>query len=208
MEKKLLERYPSLVGIMPQIDLAYRIIEETYENDGTLYVCGNGGSAADSEHIVGELMKSFKVKRPIPTDLRDALSAYGEYGEKLSDGLERGLRAISLNTHEALTSAYINDRVPELVYAQQLYGHARKGDTLLTLSTSGNSKNCLYAAVLAKSLGLKVIAMTGRGGGKLRDYSDALINVPEDETYLIQELHLPVYHYLCAKLEARFFDGK
>jgi len=205
MDEKLYTRYPSLLAVKDKIEAAYGILSETYKNGGTLYVCGNGGSAADSEHIVGELMKSFKIRRDIPSDFADVLRTYGEKGEKLAVGLERGLRAICLNTHEALSSAYINDREPELVYAQLLYGLARPGDALLTLTTSGNSKNCVYAAVTAKALGLKVIAMTGEGSGKVSEYADVTINVPEKETYLVQELHLPVYHYLCAELEQEFF---
>lgn len=206
MERILYERYPSLVSVKDKIDGALEILTEMYKNGGTLLVCGNGGSAADGEHIVGELMKSFKMRRDIKNDFAEKLKKFGEYGDKLTIGLERALPAVSLNTHEALTSAYINDREPDLVYAQQLFGLAKQNDTLLALTTSGNSANCVYAAVTAKAMGMKVIAMTGCSGGKIAEFADVVINVPEKETYLVQELHLPVYHYLCAELEKTFFN--
>jgi len=207
MERSIYERYPSLVCVKEKIDKALELLTDLYKNGGTLFVCGNGGSAADGEHIVGELMKSFKLRRDVKHDFAEKLKACGEYGDKLAVGLERALPAISLNTHEALSSAYINDREPELVYAQQLFGLAKPNDMLLTLTTSGNSANCIYAAVTAKAMDMKVIAMTGCSGGKIAELADVTINVPEKETYLVQELHLPIYHYLCAELEKTFFDN-
>lgn len=201
----LYSRYPSLESIRNSIDSACSLLETTFRSGCKLLVCGNGGSAADGEHIVGELMKSFRIKRPIGDTYRNALLSYGEDGNRLADTLEAALPAISLNTHEALSSAYCNDRDPELVYAQLFSGWAKPGDTLLTLSTSGNSANCVLAAIAAKAMDCHVIAMTGEGGGKLKEYADVLIAVPEKETYKVQELHLPVYHELCARLESIFF---
>ena len=202
----LITRYPSLEPVRADIEKAYAILEETYLNGGKVLCCGNGGSASDAGHIVGELMKSFVFKRPIRKDTAEALSAYGEYGTHLSAKLEGALPAISLNTHEALSSAYINDTDSSSVYAQLLYGLGRAGDTLVVLTTSGNSRNCVLAAVAAKATGIKVVSLTGQSGGEIARYSDANIAVPEKETYKVQELHLPVYHALCAMLEKRFFS--
>ncbi|MBO4220717.1 MAG: SIS domain-containing protein [Clostridia bacterium] len=206
--KSLFERYPVLETIRTEIEAAYSVLYETFQNGGRLYLCGNGGSAADGEHIVGELMKSFKIRRDVLPETAAALRSYGPYGEELAKGLERGLPAVSLNVHTALSSAYINDRSAEMVYAQQLFVLAKRGDALLAISTSGNSKNCLYAAITAKALGVKVIAMTGQSGGELAGLADVAIKAPAKETYLVQEYHLPIYHALCAKLEEDFFQTK
>jgi len=201
---ELMERYPQLNRA--EIQAAYALLAECYHNGGTVFCCGNGGSCADSEHIVGELMKSFLFKRAIRADIREKLADYGQLGADLMADLEGALPAVSLTGHPALTTAFLNDTNPQLTFAQQLYGLARPGDVLITLSTSGNSRNCLYAAVTARAMGVKVIALTGSGGGKLAGLADALIAVPEEETFKVQELHLPVYHCLCAMLEAEFFD--
>ena len=203
---KLVERYPKLETVSDSVVIAYQILEECYENDGKLLIAGNGGSAADSEHIAGELMKRFRVLRPVPQEFANRLKEIDpERGENLSKNLERGLIAIPLVAHEALTTAYINDVDGLGVFAQQLYGFGRKGDVFLGISTSGNSKNIMSATVVARALGIKVIGLTGNNGGELAKVSDVVIKVPENETYMIQELHLPVYHCLCLMLEEHFF---
>jgi len=202
----LCERYPKLVECREDIITAYKIMEEAYENDHKLLVAGNGGSAADSEHIAAELMKRFKTPRPCPQEFAEKLKKIdSERGEDLAKNLERGLMAIPLVAHEALTTAYINDVDDLGVFAQQLYGFGREGDVFLGISTSGNSKNVMSATVVARALGIKVIGLTGKAGGELAKVSDVCIRVPEDETYMIQELHLPVYHCMCLMLEDKFF---
>ena len=202
----LVSRYPQLSSCYADIVKAYDILEECYRGDHKLLIAGNGGSAADSEHIAGELMKRFKAPRPVPAEFAQKLKAIDSVrGEELARNLERGLMAIPLVAHEALSTAYINDVDGLGVFAQQLYGFGRPGDVFLGISTSGNSKNVMSASVVARALGIKVIALTGRNGGELAKIADAAIRVPEDETYLIQELHLPVYHCLCLMLEDRFF---
>ena len=202
----LVERYPKLYACKEDIEKAYLILEDCYVNDHKLLIAGNGGSAADSEHIAGELMKKFKLPRPVPTDFADKLRTIDkERGENLSKKLEGGLIAIPLVAHEALTTAYINDVDGFGVFAQQLYVFGRPGDVFLGISTSGNSKNVMSATVVARALRLKVIGLTGAKGGELATVADVVIKVPETETYMIQELHLPVYHCLCLMLEDRFF---
>ena len=205
----LVERYPKLAVCRDDIIKAYEIMEECYEGDHKLLIAGNGGSAADSEHIAGELMKRFKTPRPVPTEFSQKLKSIDpERGENLSKNLERGLMAIPLVAHEALTTAYINDVDGLGVFAQQLYGFGREGDVFLGISTSGNSKNVMSATVVARALNIKVIGLTGAAGGELGTGADVCIRVPETETYMIQELHLPVYHCLCLMLEDRFFGAE
>ena len=200
------ERYPTLVPIKEDILNTYTILEECYKNGGKLLIAGNGGSAADAEHIVGELMKKFKISRPVPETLAEKLEIIDPViGKQLANDLEQGLMAIPLVAHEALTTAYLNDAGSLSVYAQQLYGYGRPGDVFLGISTSGNSQNILYATVLAKAIGMKTIGLTGRAGGNMSKLADITIRVPADETYMIQELHLPVYHCLCLMLEEYFF---
>ena len=202
----LIDRYPKLIACRGDIRYAYELLEAAYQNGRKLLVCGNGGSASDSEHIVGELMKEFKLKRKIYGNQATALKDIDPgLGQTLADNLQGALPAISLTGHSALQTAYMNDAVPELVFAQQVNGYGKPGDVYLGISTSGNSKNVLYAAVTAKSKGLKVIGLTGEKENKLMKYADVCIRVPETETYKIQELHLPVYHCLCLMLEERFF---
>lgn len=203
---KLLKRYPVLESCREDIINAYVIMEECYEHDGKLLIAGNGGSAADSEHIAGELMKRFKTPRPVPQEFAEKLKAVDAVrGEELTKNLERGLMAIPLVAHEALSTAYINDVDGLGVFAQQLYGFGRPGDVFLGISTSGNSKNVMSATVVARALGMKVIGLTGAKGGELENVADVAVRVPETETYMIQELHLPVYHCWCLMLEDRFF---
>ena len=202
----LIERYPVLKVCEQSIIDAYLIMEECYVNDRKLLIAGNGGSAADSEHIAGELMKRFKTPRPVPPEFAEKLKSIDPVrGENLAHNLERGLMAIPLVAHEALSTAYINDVDGLGVFAQQLFGFGRPGDVFLGISTSGNSKNVISATVVARAIGLKVIGLTGAKGGELADVADVVIKVPETETYMIQELHLPVYHCLCLMLEDRFF---
>lgn len=203
--KELLERYPQLGVCGASIMAAYDKLVETVKSGNMVFCCGNGGSAADSEHIVGELLKCFKKKRPINKEIFDNLAEYGDNGEQLRNTLEGSIRAISLTSHLALSTAFANDRAPACVFAQQLYGLGQKGDTLIAISTSGNSQNCVYAAVVAKAMEIKTVALTGQKHGKLTDLCDCSINVPECETFKIQELHLPIYHALCAMLEEELF---
>jgi len=204
--KHLIDRYPKLIVCREDIKKAYLLLEEAYTDGRKLLVCGNGGSASDSEHIVGELMKEFKLKRKLYSDHAAALKAIDpDLGQVLADNLQGALPAISLTGHSSLQTAFMNDAVPELVFAQQVNGHGKPGDVFLGISTSGNSKNVLYAAVNAKAKGLKVIGLTGSRENKLMKYADVCIRVPETETYKIQELHLPVYHCLCLMLEEKFF---
>lgn len=202
----LMQRYPILASVKQDIINAYLIMEECYGHDGKLLIAGNGGSAADSEHIAGELMKRFKTPRPVTHEMAERLKEIDPIrGEDLAKKLERGLMAIPLVAHEALSTAYINDVDGLGVFAQQLFGFGRKGDVFLGISTSGNSKNVMSATVVAKALGIKVIGLTGAKGGELASVADVVVKVPETETYLIQELHLPVYHCWCLMLEDKFF---
>lgn len=203
----LIKRYPQLESIKEQIVDAYFILEDSYKNGGKLLIAGNGGSSADAEHIVGELMKGFKKKRKVSDEFARKLEALDkEKGKRLADKLQVGLPAIALSNHAALNTAYINDVDALLCFAQQVNGYGKTEDVLLAISTSGNSENVLYAAITAKAKGMKVIGLTGKDGGKLKEISDAAIIVPENETYMIQELHLPVYHCLCLMLENKFFE--
>lgn len=202
----LTQRYPALQTVEKEIADAYLIMEECFQQDGKLLIAGNGGSAADSEHIAGELMKRFKTPRPVTEEFASELKKIDPVrGEDLARNLERGLMAIPLVAHEALTTAYINDVDGLGVFAQQLFGFGRKGDVFLGISTSGNSRNILSATVVARALGIKVIGLTGADGGELAVVADAAVKVPERETYMIQELHLPIYHCWCLMLEDKFF---
>ena len=203
---ELIVRYRELEPIKENISRAFQLILQAFCSGKKLLIAGNGGSAADCEHIVGELMKSFKKKRPIQKDVTDKLQSFGEDGLRISEKLEGSLPAIALTNAISLSTAIANDIEQNIVFAQQLYGIAQKGDVFLAISTSGNSKNCVYAAITAKALGLKVISMTGCSDSKLSNLSDLCIRVPEFETFKVQELHLPVYHCLCAMLEEEFFD--
>ena len=203
---RLIDRYPKLIVCREDIWKAYLLLEEAYSSGRKLLVSGNGGSASDSEHIVGELMKEFKLKRRVFSDQAAALKEIDpELGQTLAERLQGALPAISLTGHSSLTTAFMNDAMPELVFAQQVNGYGKAGDVFLGISTSGNSKNVLYAAITAKSKGLKVIGLTGAKENKLMTFADVCIRVPETETYKIQELHLPVYHCLCLMLEQQFF---
>ena len=202
----LLERYPALECCKNSILNAYCMMEESYLSQHKLLVAGNGGSAADSEHIVGELMKGFKLPRPINGELAKACQDIDmQMGATIAEHLQGTLPAIALTGHPGLSTAFMNDCVPELVFAQQMLGFGQTGDSFLAISTSGNSKNIIYAAIVAKAKGVKIVGLTGSKPSRLAELADVCIQVPETETYKIQELHLPVYHCLCLMLEERFF---
>ena len=204
----LLSRYKKLEVCEVQIIRAYEEIEKTYLAGGKLLITGNGGSAADSEHVVGELMKAFVLPRRLPQEMEKKLKEIEpDLGAVLAERLQGALPSIALNGHPALTTAYMNDCEPLLCFAQQVNGYGKPEDVLLGISTSGNSKNILYAAVIAKAKGMKVIGLTGARESRLSALADVTIQVPETETYMIQELHLPVYHCLCLMLEERFFGN-
>ena len=203
---ELLNRYPSLCECKDDIENAVIAIIDCYEKGGKLLLCGNGGSCADCDHIVGELMKGFLKKRPLDNikkaEMKDNC---GLVDDELLNKLQGGLPAIAIPSITALNSAFCNDVDPELIYAQPLMSLARENDILIGISTSGNSKNVFGAVKVAKALGIKVIGLTGKTGGKLKDTADICICAPETETFKIQELHLPIYHYLCAAVEEHFF---
>lgn len=202
------ERYQKLVKSSVDIEKAFDLICTSYRNGNKMLVCGNGGSAADSEHIVGELMKSFIKKRYLSENMKLMLKNVDDkLGEDLAEKLQGALPTISLVGHPGLSTAYLNDVDPVLGFAQQVYGLGQKGDVLFAITTSGNSQNVIYSAIVAKSKGMKVVALTGRDGGKIKEYADVSIIVDEKETYKIQELHLPVYHALCLMLEEEFFES-
>ena len=204
--KELLARYPKLEQVQDAIEAAYDILVECYASGGKLLIAGNGGSSADAEHIVGELMKGFIKRRELPGAMRDALMREDPgQGKVLSEKLQGGLPAIALSGHPALSTAFLNDVDGDMVYAQQVCGYGKDGDVLLGISTSGNARNIDYAVTVAKAKGMKVIGLTGKDGGRLGARADAAVIVPEQETYRIQELHLPVYHALCLMLEEHFF---
>ncbi len=202
---QLFEHYPVLAAQYDPIVTACKMVRDMFGNGGTLFTCGNGGSAADAEHIVGELLKSFRKERPIDGHIRQVLCAYGEEGERLAHNLQGTLPCVALTSHISLSTAYANDVLPQATFAQQLLGLGKQGDCLLTISTSGNSQNCVYAAMVARAMGIKIIALTGEKDSRLKHIADVTIQVPAVETYQIQELHLPVYHAMCAFLEEEFF---
>lgn len=207
MLNELLKRYPALTEIKDDIEKAAKELIACYENGGKVLLCGNGGSSADCEHIAGELMKGFLKKRPVSDEKRTQMKSNAPYLEdEILSKLQCGLPAVSLPSMTALNSAFCNDVDPELIYAQPLMALGNKNDILIAISTSGNSKNVYAAVKVAKALGLRVIGLTGASGGKFKGIADVCICAPEEETFKIQELHLPVYHYLCAETETRFFE--
>lgn len=204
--EELFQRYPALEVCRLEIWESFEIIRKSYENSGKLLVAGNGGSASDSEHIVGELMKGFVKPRKLSDEFSSKLTdADEQMGAELAEKLQGALPAIALVDHVALSTAYLNDVDPLLGFAQQINGYGQAGDVFLAISTSGNSKNILYACTIAKAKGMKIVGLTGKDGGRLKAMSDVAIVVSENETFKIQELHLPVYHCLCLMLEETFF---
>ena len=205
MLNELFARYPALRACEKEIADARDALIACYEGGGKVLLCGNGGSCADCDHIVGELMKGFLKKRPLSEERRAEMQKNYAVDDGILSKLQAGLPAVSLPAITGLNSAFCNDVDPELIYAQSVLGLGKAGDILIALSTSGNAKNVAAAVSVAKSIGMTVIGLTGEKGGRLREMADITVNVPERETFKVQELHLPVYHYLCAAVEAHFF---
>ena len=204
--EELIQRYPVLAPCRASIEAAFRALESCYASGGKLLVCGNGGSAADADHIVGELMKAYLRPRRLPADAAARLrTADSALGPALAEFLQGALPAVNLGAGGALLSAFGNDVRPELAYAQAAWGYGRRGDVLLGISTSGNAANVRSALAACRAAGITTIGLTGRSGGKMAGLCDILVAVPADRTFEIQELHLPVYHCLCAMVEERFF---
>ena len=207
MLHELLNRYPSLFVCKETIQQAAEALIRCYADGKKVMICGNGGSCADADHIAGELMKGFLKKRPIRDSLKNRMQEqYPSLNVDILDKLQCGLPALSLCSLTAINTAICNDIDPNLIYAQSVFGLGKKDDILICISTSGNAKNVCVAAEVAKASGILVIGLTGSTGGKLLEIADICICAPEMETYKIQELHLPIYHYLCATVEAHFFD--
>ena len=205
---ELFDHYPDLTQCREDIEAAYNLLVKCYKKRGKILLCGNGGSAADAEHIACELMKEFKLKREVTReDARKICKVDPENSEFLCEGLQRALPAISLVSQSALFTAFANDVNIDMVFAQQVYGYGRENDILFAISTSGTSSNICNAARIAKAMGLVVIGLTGKTGGTLALYSNVAIRAPSDVTYRIQEYHEPIYHALCAMLEEEFFGG-
>lgn len=202
--EELIHNYPQLLDVREQMISAFELMRQCYLEKKKLLLCGNGGSAADCEHIVGELMKEFRIKRMIPKAFADELRQYGA-DEVMIKSIAGALPAVSLTSHISFLTAFCNDNDAEYMFAQQLYALGEQGDTLFAITTSGNSPNIINAAIVAKAMKIKIIALTGESGGKIREYADVLINVPAKDTARVQELHLPVYHMLCEMLEDCFF---
>lgn len=203
---RLLERYPVLVPLKERIAESFEIIRQCYEQGGKLLIGGNGGSCSDAEHIVGELMKGFVLPRTLDADMQKALTDVDPvFGAELAKQLQGGLPAVALSSHPALSTAFLNDVNGEMIYAQQVNALGKPGDVFLGITTSGNAKNVQYAAITAKAKGMKVIGLTGKTGGVLNTLADVNLVMPCDETYQIQELHLPVYHCLCLMVEQELF---
>lgn len=203
--EELVERYPELNGIKSEIVKAADCIIEAYKNGNKVLCCGNGGSAADSLHIVGELMKAFVCKRKVSDEWEQKFSTCKDK-EYIVKNLQMALPAISLVSETGLLTAYANDVAPDMNFAQQVFGQGKEGDVLIAISTSGNSTNVIYAAEVAQAMGISVIGLTGESGGTLNSLADVLINVPQKETFKIQELHLPIYHAICLAVESEFFS--
>lgn len=200
----LIERFKELEPIKSNIDLAIESIINCYKNGNKVLIAGNGGSACDSEHIAGELLKSFVKKRPIKEEIRKELLSM-EDGEYIADNLEAPLRAIALTSHMGLSTAYLNDRDPYLIFAQQLLAFGDSGDIFIAISTSGNAKNIIHASKVAKAMGIKIISFTNNNGGKLAEMADIAIKAPAKETYIAQEYHEAIYHEICIRVEEYFF---
>jgi D-sedoheptulose 7-phosphate isomerase len=204
--EQLLVKYPDLEPCRASIQAAFEAMKLSFEKGGKMLLAGNGGSAADCEHVVGELMKGFMSPRKLPKEQRDKMMIHGEeQGTYLADHLQGALPAISLVSHTAFATAFNNDVAADMVFAQQVYGYGKQEDTLVVFSTSGNSANIVHAVQVAKSMGVTTIGLTGEGGGRLKDLCDVIIRVPYSSTPDIQERHLPIYHVICMMLEEAFF---
>ncbi|MCR5482426.1 MAG: SIS domain-containing protein [Clostridia bacterium] len=203
--EELTARYPNLRETKNDIISAFEVLRDTYSRGGIILACGNGGSSADADHITGELLKAFKLKRPLDSRIKSSLELMGMSASD-SEKLQGSVPAISFGSNAAALTAAGNDLSYDLAFAQQMLGFASDKNCLIGISTSGNSKNVLNAGIVAKSFGVKTVALTGKAGGKMKDFFDVCICVPESDTAAIQELHLPVYHALCAMLESEVFD--
>lgn len=203
---QLMDRYPSLVSCEKEIREGFYEMKESFGQGGKLLICGNGGSSADAQHIVGELMKEFRIHRQVPEAFAEECRRLYP-GEGLEDRVQGALPAIAIGVNQALASAYANDVSPEMAYAQEVFGYGRRGDVLLGLSTSGNSQNVVNAMKVARAVGLRCIGLGGESGGRLRELSHVYVALPERETYLVQELTLPVYHAWCCMLECAFWGA-
>lgn len=205
--RNLISRYPQLDSCKEAIEASVELLKKTFINKNRVFICGNGGSWCDSQHIAGELLKGFLKKRRVDKSFKDrAVQFFHDEGRYLADNLQGGFPVVALGSHMGFSSAYINDVKAELVYAQELFAQAVQGDVLICISTSANSGNAYFAAMIAKLLGVPVILMCGSNTGRINPLSDIVISVPEQETYKIQELHLPVYHAICAELEDCFYE--
>jgi phosphoheptose isomerase len=205
---ELIRNYPDLSDCKSNIEKAFSLLKQCYTCKGKVLVCGNGGSAADSEHIVGELMKGFRYGRKISNENKEKLKAeFPEDAEYLSSNLQGALPAISLVSQSAVFTAFINDVAPDMIFAQQVYGYGKSEDVLIGLSTSGNSKNVVNGIKVAKTFGIKTLGLTGEAGGLMEELCEVNIKAPAKETFRVQEYHLPIYHALCAMLEAEFFNS-
>jgi len=204
--EQLISTYPDLDICAPDLQAAFEVLRDCFRRGGKVLTCGNGGSAADAEHIVGELMKGYLLKRAVPDEVRAKLLAGSpQDGDYLAQHLQGALPAISLVSQTSLLSAITNDTAADMVFAQQVYAYGREGDTLLGLSTSGNARNVIHAMQVAHALGLHTVALTGPTGGMLKPFCEVCIRVRGENTSAIQERHLPIYHVLCAMLEEEFF---
>ncbi|MDR0867559.1 MAG: SIS domain-containing protein [Planctomycetota bacterium] len=201
----LLENYPALAVCAGAWRQTVAAVLTCQQNGGTLFVAGNGGSGADAEHIAGEMLKGFLLPRPLTAAQKEKFAAQGLDGEQLAKKLQRGLRCVSLLSHPAFASAFANDVDADLIYAQQLFALARTGDVVLGISTSGNAENIRQLFITARALNLTTVLLTGNRRGAAEKYADLILAVPAAATPQIQELHLPLYHALCAEVEARFF---
>ena len=200
------ERHPDLLCIRSEILKAADLWTNVLANGGKILLCGNGGSCADCDHIAGELLKGFLLKRPLDMEFQKTLASFGEFGAEIGSKLQHGLPAISLCAHSAPISAFANDVDGDLVYAQEVYAYGQPGDLLVGISTSGNAKNVTAAMMVAKAKGLHTMALAGRDGGKIGALTETAVIAPEQETYLIQEYHLAIYHLLCAMVEYELFE--
>lgn len=200
-------RHPNLNPLRDEILQVCDLIQTAFQNGNQLLICGNGGSCADSDHIAGEFLKGFLLKRPANSEWKASMAEkYGEYGGEIAEKLQMGLPTISLNAHAAAISAFCNDVDAELVYAQQVLAYGKRGDVLLGISTSGNAKNVAAAVMTANTLGIHTVGLTGKDGGDLAKLADVSLIMPQSETYRVQEEHLAVYHLLCAVVESEIFD--
>lgn len=203
-----IKRFPELKETMSSLKEAAKIIIKAFENDNSLYLCGNGGSAADCEHIAGELLKSFKCKRELSFELKNKFNQFSDDGKELAEKLEYGLRAIALTSHPSFATAFANDVDASMIFAQQLLALGRKNDIVLGISTSGNADNIKKCFITAKVKGLKTVLLTGKNGGVCAEFADCIIKIPETETFLIQEKHIGIYHTLCLIIEDYFYGRK